>query len=533
MTADPEAFVTALMAVNLALAGRCAAQPDVEVSEALKERMRWALVERTQDAGADLRARIAAGVVLGELDDPRFERRQGPHGDYLLPPLVEIPAGTYTIGSDEGHYDDESPAHLVELVAFRLGQFPVTNAEWALFIEAGGYEDERWWVTEEEKAWRRGEGTAEGPKQQIREWRETIKADFGRFRQLPNVTSVDLEQWEALIRMSDEEFEAQLNAWYPSGRQTQPAFWNNDAFYHRAQPVVGICWFEARVDHHSWQDSWTADPRLALRWQATQGHRLRLAWGIYHQAPDARYLDAQRGNPDLDVMHAEHWALGYGFRDAADPFHLRVEVYAKKYDALPLESERSFFASDGTGEAQGLDLFARLAAARWDGWVSYSYLRARRRWTPWADQGRYPVPRRPVSPYFEIPHTLQLSGNVQLPGSVTLGASVRVASGRPFTPVEDAESTEAGFVPTYGARQSERYPTYQRLDLTVSRAWRIPGEDLAVGYLGITNLLDRQNIFEYAYSEDYRSREPARSSFGRAIYFGVSFQLSADGESKP
>ena len=288
-----------------------------------------------------------------------------------------------------------------------------------------------------------------------------------------------------------------------------------------------------RMDHHSWQDSWTADPRLALRWQATQGHRLRLAWGIYHQAPDARYLDAQRGNPDLDVMHAEHWALGYGFRDAADPFHLRVEVYAKKYDALPLESERSFFASDGTGEAQGLDLFARLAAARWDGWVSYSYLRARRRWTPWADQGRYPVPRRPVSPYFEIPHTLQLSGNVQLPGSVTLGASVRVASGRPFTPVEDAESTEDGFVPTYGAPQSERYPTYRRLDLTVSRSWRIPGEDLAVGYLGITNLLDRQNIFEYAYSEDYRSREPARSSFGRAIYFGVSFQLSADGESKP
>ena len=288
-----------------------------------------------------------------------------------------------------------------------------------------------------------------------------------------------------------------------------------------------------RLDYHSWQDSWTGDPRAALRWQVASDHRLRLAWGIYHQSPDARYLDAQRGNPDLDIMNAEHWVLGYGFRDPMDPFHLRVELYAKDYDSLPLENERRFFSSDGTGEAHGLDLFARLAAGRWDGWVSYSYLHARRRWTRWEDQGRYPVPRHPVSPDFEIPHTLQLSANVQLPASVTLATSVRVASGRPFTPVEEAESTEDGFVPIYGAPQSERYPTYRRLDVTVSRAWPLPGENLAVGYVGITNLLDRQNIFEYAYTEDYDSREPARSSFGRALYFGVTFQLSADGGSNP
>jgi hypothetical protein len=69
---------------NLALAGRCAAQPEVSISEALKDRVRRALVERTQDPGADLRARIAAGLALGELGDPRFVRRQGPYGAYLM-----------------------------------------------------------------------------------------------------------------------------------------------------------------------------------------------------------------------------------------------------------------------------------------------------------------------------------------------------------------------------------------------------------------------------------------------------------------
>ena len=92
-----------------------AAQPEVAVSEALKATVRGALVERTQDARADLRARIAAGLALGALGDPRFARRDGPYGTYLLPPLIEIPGGTYQLGSDEGLYADEAPVHSVVL----------------------------------------------------------------------------------------------------------------------------------------------------------------------------------------------------------------------------------------------------------------------------------------------------------------------------------------------------------------------------------------------------------------------------------
>jgi formylglycine-generating enzyme required for sulfatase activity len=47
--------------------------------------------------------------------------------------------------------------------------------------------------------------------------------------------------------MSDDDLEALLEKWYPPGRQTQPALWNDDAYNSSAQPVVGVCWHEARA----------------------------------------------------------------------------------------------------------------------------------------------------------------------------------------------------------------------------------------------------------------------------------------------
>jgi formylglycine-generating enzyme required for sulfatase activity len=250
MTENPDAFVANLMQANLALAGRCAAQPDVRVADTLKDKIRRALIERTQDTRADLRARIAAGLALGELGDPRFQRCQGPYGEYLLPPLIEIDGGMYRIGSDEGLYEDEAPVHSVDINTFKIGQFPVTNAEWSLFMKADGYEDERWWETQEAKAWRCGEGTAEGPKQQWREDRQYLQTHYDNIRDWQGqgrITSKQADDWEQIARMDDSEFEALLEKWYPPGRQTQPAYWNDDAFNNLAQPVVGICWYEARA----------------------------------------------------------------------------------------------------------------------------------------------------------------------------------------------------------------------------------------------------------------------------------------------
>ncbi|MGH9937348.1 MAG: NACHT domain-containing protein, partial [Blastocatellia bacterium] len=74
MAKDPQAFIRDLIPHNLPLAGRCAASPEVKIDAELKREIQNALVARTQDQRADLRARIRAGEVLGEIGDPRFER---------------------------------------------------------------------------------------------------------------------------------------------------------------------------------------------------------------------------------------------------------------------------------------------------------------------------------------------------------------------------------------------------------------------------------------------------------------------------
>ncbi len=252
MAKDSQAFIRALLPHNLPLAARCAASPEANIGEELKREIQSALIARTQDATADLRARIAAGEALGALGDPRFTRRTGPHGDYLLPPLVRIPGGTYTMGDDKGNYDDEKPAHKVELAPFQIGKFPVTNAEYTKFIEAGGYDDPQWWDTEESLAWLRGEASMEGVKQGARDFRrrrqEESEDDIrGRVRK-NQITSEEAENWIAIRNLTDEEFEQQLEEWYPAGKLfRKPEYWDDTRFNNPAQPVVGLTWFEARA----------------------------------------------------------------------------------------------------------------------------------------------------------------------------------------------------------------------------------------------------------------------------------------------
>ena len=75
----------------------------------------------------------------------------------------------------------------------------------------------------------------------------TISTVFVNCIREGRITSKQADDWEDIARMSDDDFEALLAEWYPPGRQTQPAYWNDDAFNNPAQPVVGICWFEARA----------------------------------------------------------------------------------------------------------------------------------------------------------------------------------------------------------------------------------------------------------------------------------------------
>ncbi|HEV2347671.1 MAG TPA: ergothioneine biosynthesis protein EgtB [Actinocrinis sp.] len=65
-----------------------------------------------------------------------------------LPPEVLIPGGPFVMGTSAEPWalDNERPAHSVDVAAFWLDTFPVTNAAYRQFIEDGGYQDPRWWT---------------------------------------------------------------------------------------------------------------------------------------------------------------------------------------------------------------------------------------------------------------------------------------------------------------------------------------------------------------------------------------------------
>jgi len=74
-----------------------------------------------------------------------------PPGRDLPHDAVLVPAGPFTLGVDgtdePWSLDNERPAHTVDLPAYRIGRVPVTNAEWQAFVDAGGYDEPRWWST--------------------------------------------------------------------------------------------------------------------------------------------------------------------------------------------------------------------------------------------------------------------------------------------------------------------------------------------------------------------------------------------------
>jgi iron(II)-dependent oxidoreductase len=76
---------------------------------------------------------------------------------------VFVPAGPFTMGTSTEPWalDNERPAHPVEVAAFWIDTHPVTNGEYAEFVDAGGYDDPRWWS---ERGWaHRGEAGLVAP----------------------------------------------------------------------------------------------------------------------------------------------------------------------------------------------------------------------------------------------------------------------------------------------------------------------------------------------------------------------------------
>ena len=256
-----------------------------------------------------------------------------------------------------------------------------------------------------------------------------------------------------------------------------------------------------RVDYLDGSNDLTVDPRISLGYRVTDTQIIKLATGLYHQYPKAQFRDAEYGNPDLEPLYAGHYVAGYELKSELTNF--KMELYYKDYSNLPLEVPEDSvinYSSDGYGYAYGADVFLKGNLPFIGGWISYSYLISEREELDHL---------RLVPTDYDIRHNYTAALKTRIGMSNSLSLTYRYTSGKPYTPALEKWN-------------AARLPPIQRLDMSWSHFRPFGDGSFIVFYGAVSNLLDRQNIYGYLYSSNYRERTVLRSTFGRSYYFGLT-----------
>ena len=311
----------------------------------------------------------------------------------------------------------------------------------------------------------------------------------------------------------------------------------------RQRPVTGALWID-----DMWRVSSSMLVELGLRGEALSGRKWaglsprvsvkyfvrddfavsagagRVTQWLHSLAGDGplRYFDVWIASDSfVPVATAWHWVAG-AERRLRDAGSIRVEGYYKQYDRVmeanwsedPQRRGDEFFSAEGS--SYGVDLLARwLPRNGPGGWISYTYgVSSRRRdgvrWWPGHDR-RHDV---------DVVATWRLT-------NYRLGARFGYATGTPYTPIV-GEIARRMYDPSRdswgtgsprilleslgGGRNSARFPATHRLDLDVSREFKLRGATLAP-YVSVVNAYNAKNVFVYLY--EYSTDLPTRRALSQ------------------
>ncbi len=160
---------------------------DAATRKAVSDRLVSLVADRKLTAPGPLRA--AAGRILARLGDPRPGVGLDPATG--LPDLAwsdVIAPGPFPMGNDKGEAGDkdEIPRFICRLITqpYRISRYPITVAQYNVFVAAGGYHKAGYW-TQAGWDWRRRNGV-EGPER------------YGEAFQTPNHPQVGVSWYEAV-----------------------------------------------------------------------------------------------------------------------------------------------------------------------------------------------------------------------------------------------------------------------------------------------------------------------------------------------
>ncbi len=112
----------------------------------------WLLACVSAHRSLNPEARAQAGIWLSQLGDPR---KQVTGIEHML--FCFIPAGSFWLGSERN--EEEKPFKINDTLTYDywMSKYPVTNAQFNQFIDAGGYKNPDYWPeARAQKVWRKG-----------------------------------------------------------------------------------------------------------------------------------------------------------------------------------------------------------------------------------------------------------------------------------------------------------------------------------------------------------------------------------------
>jgi hypothetical protein len=165
--------------------------------------------------------------------------------------------------------------------------------------------------------------------------------------------------------------------------------------------------------------------------------------------------------------------------------------------------------NDGNGYAKGIELFWRdnESIENVDYWLSYSFLDTKRNYLNFPKE---------AMPFFASKHNFSAVYKHFIPDLQSqLGFTYSYASGRPY------------YNPNNASFNSDRTPHYE----DVSFNWSYLPKPYLIVYFSCTNLLGRDNIFGYEYSnqlneQDVYNGRAIRQPAKRFLFIGIFITLS-------
>jgi hypothetical protein len=233
-----------------------------------------------------------------------------------------------------------------------------------------------------------------------------------------------------------------------------------------------------RVEYTALTNKVYVAPRVSLAYKTSKYSQVALAAGSFQQAPVDDFL---RINNNLGFEKADHLILNYQLVTSRQTF--RIEGYIKNYRELVKFNPSNRFNplgynNGGLGYARGIDIFWRdnKTIKDADYWISYSFLDTER------DYRDYPTKSVPT---YASRHNLSVvykhfvsSLKTQFSGTFSF------ASPRTYNN------------PNSGEFNGSLTPVYLDLSLSVSY---LATQSIII-YGSVTNVLGRENIFGYTYS---------------------------------